>query len=250
MIDSLYTKYADYYYEIAKDRNFSKECEFINTIVNKKNKIKILELFAGPAYHSIEFKNNFKGITWAIDSSNEMRKLALKYGFEKSNQYIIDALPSAIENINCKFDCIICMRYSLGYLDREELFILLKKLKQKLSKGGKIFFELHKIDNVVSNLNNISIQKRTIVMKTGESVECFWPYDEINWSADDFEAKMNVKIKVSKEKNTLFEKTFQSLEIIYSVEEIKFISSILKYKWTLLETKNLFLNSKILILEK
>ncbi|MGY0036539.1 methyltransferase domain-containing protein [Pedobacter sp. NJ-S-72] len=106
-----------------------------------------MELFAGQSLHSIEALKKPDINVWAIDSSSEMKQIAITGGFKNPAQYIVGDLPQAI--LNCvdqlKFDCITCLYNGLSNLTKSAVFELLSNCKQILNSKGKIFIELHNI---------------------------------------------------------------------------------------------------------
>lgn len=249
MIGHFYTEYAEYYAVIANDRNFSKECRKIISFLNLNEEFNMLEIFAGPAYHSIELTK--QGInTWAIDLSKEMKSIAVVRGFRNPGHYLSGKLPNELDNLKKQMDCVLCMRYSIGYLNRKEVFVLLNKMKTILKYKGLIFIELHRINDLLSNYDNAAIKKRTSKMPGGEEIECTWPHGKIKWASTDFVAKMDVAVKINGSDKMSINKMFKSVEYIYSFDELNFMASLLGYKCIKFnDSENIFNNSQILILE-
>lgn len=232
---SLYKQYAHYYEVISNDRNFKKQFELINSFLIQENspskiqyKLRFLELFAGPAYHSIIASSITEYDILAIDNSSEMKEIAMSNGFSNGNNYIISDLPLAISDLPLekKLDCVVCLRYSLGYLNINEVFQLLTELKKRLSENGKIFIELHEISTVLNSMKSTNIHLRTARNKFNEEVECIWPKGDIIWNKDSYLAEMNVGLKIQSGLNKVKEVNFISKENIHSAELLAFLAHV------------------------
>ncbi|MGY0427242.1 MAG: class I SAM-dependent methyltransferase [Polaribacter sp.] len=221
MIRDFYGKYAHYYDIISNDRNFSEQIVLLKKTIqsNNKNIYNFLELFAGPARHSIAASTHEDINIFAVDNSQEMQDLAMEIGFPDRSKYWVSDFPldKKFDNINAiKFDCVLCLRYSIGYLNRKSILELLMSLKNRLKSDGKIIMELHNISNMMMSMKGTDIHKRIATSKYDETVECLWPDGEIVWSNIDYLAKMNVSVNIKKNNK---EKTlkFLSEENIYMV---------------------------------
>jgi hypothetical protein len=222
----LYSEYAHYYEIIGSDRDFVKQFALIKSLLPQPaGKTCILELFAGPAYHAVVAAQDVSHEVWAIDSSAEMKTIAAGAGFDPG-RYIVGDLPRAVGELPAgkKFDCVICLRYSLGYLDINETFLLLSALAERLSANGRIFIELHEISGVIDSMRSTEIHVRSATSRDDEAVECTWPDGNISWSKSSYLAAMNVSLKISSPAGITKEASFVSKENIHSAELLGFLA--------------------------
>src|SRR5258706_881937 len=103
MENLLYTNLADLYAVIADDRDFNSECaDILDTYQEISDKpfgqIKVLELFAGPAYHTAQFCGNYGIDAYAIDFSTQMKAIACNKYKLSENQYIVGELPKILDS--------------------------------------------------------------------------------------------------------------------------------------------------------
>lgn len=242
MSSHLYGRYAHYYEVIAKDRDFGKQLELIKATLpqpDPRGRICFLELFAGPAYHAIIASQDPSYDVWAIDSSDEMKRIAVSAGFPNSQNYIVNRLPNAIARIpqETKIDCVICLRYSLGYLGIREVFQLLTRLKPRLSHGGKVFVELHEISSVINSMRSTDIQLRTGHSNRGEEVECVWPDGDIGWRRESYLADMKITLKIRSRSGETTETSFVSMENLHSAELLGFLAELCGLSYALVSDK-------------
>ena len=74
----IFSKYADYYDLLYKNKSYKRETNYIEKIINKYagKKLKILELGCGSGGHALELKKKGHAIT-ALDTSKKMIEIAL-----------------------------------------------------------------------------------------------------------------------------------------------------------------------------
>lgn len=228
MKNKLYKEFASYYADVTNDRDFKSQLEVILATYEPGKPCKsILELFAGQSLHSIEAQKKDDIDIWAIDSSMEMKRLALAEGFQNPEKYIVADLPEAILSIEeMKFDCITCLYNGLSNLTMEEVFILLKNCKDKLNDNGKIFIELHDIFLMTEYLSNQQIHYTPIENSRGGLIKYAWPSGKIRWDRYTYRAEVPVQflIQTSQRTDTI---EFTSYDTIYSAEHIVFLASLL-----------------------
>jgi len=238
MKNKLYKEFASYYVAATNDRDFKSQLELILNTYNAENPCKsILELFAGQSLHSIEALKNPDMDVWAIDSSSEMKQIALTEGFKNPSQYIVGDLPEAI--LNCaeqvKFDCITCLYHGLSNLTKTAVFELLNNCKQILNSNGKIFIELHDIFYIMQYIATPQIHYTEVQNAKGEQIKYAWPSDKIEWDPYSFTAKVPVKflIQSSQRTDTI---EFISTDHIYSTEDIVFLANLVGYNCRIMTT--------------
>jgi len=142
---TVFGKYAHFYDTIYQDKNYKKECDFLEKLFKKFSRQKIqtiLDLGCGTASHDILLTKRGYNVT-GIDMSNEMLKIA-KQKIKKENLKI--ALHR--ENIQTvrlhkKFDAVISMFDVMGYQITNEAFEeALLTARTHLKKGGLFIFDV------------------------------------------------------------------------------------------------------------
>lgn len=258
MNNLLYKDHADLYEVIAKDRNFLMECcEFIR-IYEKVNdftlkpEATILELFAGPGYHTHCFNQHFTPHTFCIDNSAEMRTIAMNHYHLKENHYYLGTIPHIITALppTLKFDLIICPRYSIGLIDDGDLKQLFSNLENHINPGCVFIFECHQIKNLLSHFNLLTIKNRKTSVRDQE-VTCAWPHREILWQEDEWSVLMPIEVMI-KQGNTKKLITTYSKERIYVKNDFKRLldgSSIYTIVDNLPFENTVFTQSKLIIIK-
>ncbi|MCC8423662.1 class I SAM-dependent methyltransferase [Mucilaginibacter sp. UR6-11] len=232
-------RFADYYAKMSNDRNFKGQLECILNSYGQNPNLHLLELFAGQALHGIEASQRGNIDVWAIDSSEEMKQLALDNGFKNTDQYLVADLPEGLLKCegNVLFDCVICLYHGLSNLNIEAVFTLLGHVKKLLNVNGKIFIELHNINKLMSYIENPEIHFEELQTSYDEKLQYAWPGGKIQWSPYSYEAevpiKLNIKLQSTRETIEL-----TSRDYIYSADEIKFLAHLLGYKTKILTNES------------
>lgn len=243
MKNKLYKEFAGYYARATSNRDFKHQLELILNTYDRENPCStFIELFAGQAVHSIEAIKKTGIEVWAIDSSPEMKELAIAEGFKNPDQYIVGDLPESIVNqtSNVKFDCVACLYSSFSALPMQAVFELLQNIKQKLSSRGKIFIELHDIADTMAYIANPVIGYREVPVIKDEVIKFAWPSDKIKW--DPFSHTAEVPVQFIIQSPELSETIdFTSTDHIYSAEEIIFMANLLDFDYQILTTNQLWL---------
>ncbi|WP_158797437.1 hypothetical protein [Pedobacter sp. L105] len=255
MIDRLYQQYAGYYAGVTSDRSYKDHLDYIiNSFSPEQPCQSFLELFAGQALHSIEALKRKDIDVWAIDSSAEMKQLALEGGFEKPDQYLVGLLPDAILAFagKVKFDCILSSSCSISYLNKKEVYQLLQNSKELLHKNGKVFIEMYDIISFMegSHFSAYGYSWFPKVQNTaGEIIRLMWPSGKIKWDQNSYSVSIPVKLMVESSKGTDVTE-FISEQHIHSAEDIIFIADLLGYTNKVLsndiELKNSFDNGVVI----
>ncbi|RLI75705.1 hypothetical protein DRO97_02625 [Archaeoglobales archaeon] len=111
--------YAEYYDIIYSDKDYTKECDFLEEVFTKYSKIPvntILDVGCGTGNHAKELINRGYTVT-GIEPSYAMAKLAICKGVN-----VILGKPLDFPNFNKKFDAVISMFTVIGYIhDTDEL---------------------------------------------------------------------------------------------------------------------------------
>jgi SAM-dependent methyltransferase len=135
-----YTKAYDYLYQ---DKDYAKECDYLETLFKKygKNIKTVLDLGCGTGGHALILaKRGYKvvGVDRSEDMLNAARRKAKKAGLK------IDFLWSSIQDIELTttFDAVISMFAVISYQnDNEDLALACKNAKHHLKRGGLFIFD-------------------------------------------------------------------------------------------------------------
>ncbi len=250
----LYSQFVESYDVISRDRDFSKECSFfIETAGLIPSKGRILELFAGPAYHSSEFKNRGFGVC-CVDNSIPMKELAVsKYGISES-EYVLGSLPDTLPTLKdfAPFSLILALRYSMGLINWTFMEETLRESMLYLNVGGLMVLELHRFDLLMGNLEDLAIRERESG-KEEEDVRCLWPSGPIEWDLFELKAKMPITLEKRKENGELSRINTTSNEWIYLHRDFELLAR--KYKTFEVDPisyldQPLFHQSKLLVLRR
>lgn len=200
--NSLYSEHAKLYELIANDRNFELECELLRELAPRNNqRLRVLELFAGPAYHATCLQQDTHADVWCIDNSSEMKQIACEdYGFNPAH-YKIANLPEELATTlpqGIKFDLILAMRYSIGLMKAQQLKELLINLEDYLEDGGIVILETHTEHNIQSHFSDLDIKVRRIEDKsTQQIIDCQWPSGKIEYNPSNLQVTMPIQIKTT-----------------------------------------------------
>lgn len=254
-MNQLYSHFADCYDVISEDRNFANECTTLLSYISKPvEKLSFLELFAGPAYHGAELKKRGADVM-CIDSSKEMKDMAMTYHTISDQEYIVGALPDSLHflPLNKTFDLITIMRFSLGLIPPKAMEKLLESIHDKLAVDGLLAIELHRLNLLTADLNDLTIRSRTYPTRDGKgTIRCEWPSGPIRWDENALKVEMPVNIIV-KQDGHIEEQVTVSHEHIYLLEHFeKYIDLHGGYK-ILKDSKGtipMFAQSKMILLRK
>ncbi|WP_367867748.1 class I SAM-dependent methyltransferase [Pedobacter sp. WC2423] len=227
MNDKLYKEFASYYADVTNDRDFKSQLEVILATYEPDKPCKsLLELFAGQSLHSIEAQKQHGIDVWAIDSSMDMKRLAIAEGFQNPKKYIVADLPDAMLSIDeTKFDCITCLYNGLSNLNMEDVFMLLKNCKDKLTDNGKMFVEMHDIFLMTEYLSNQQVHYTEIENSKGELIKYAWPSGKIRWDRYTYRAEIPVQflIQTPQRTDTI---EFTHYDNMYCAEHIVFLANL------------------------
>jgi 2-polyprenyl-3-methyl-5-hydroxy-6-metoxy-1,4-benzoquinol methylase len=135
--------YAEIYDYLYQDKNYQRECDFIEEVFNKflDKVIKILDLGCGTGGHAIILAKRGYKIT-GVDRSKEMLTIAREKA--KNTGFKIDFYESSIQdlNLNKKFDAVISMFAVMSYqTENNDLALACKTAKKHLKRGGIFIFD-------------------------------------------------------------------------------------------------------------
>jgi hypothetical protein len=217
-INELYDGDAGLYATFAEDRDFAQQAEIIWNAagLGEERGIRVLELFAGPAWHAHEFRQRFGSFVECVDSSIAMRALAISAGRASEEQYHLSSLPEMpITLEGRRFGCVVALRYSVGYLEPKGLMKLLMWLPTVMAHGASLFIELHDLVAARDNFRHHSFKDRTVTIPGG-TVRCIWPDGPLIWHEDDWKVTMPVRIDMPNGTHR-----YASTERLYSVVELQ-----------------------------
>ena len=156
-------EYTKYYDLLNSDKNYGQECTFLEEIFEKYSgsKIKnILNLGCGTGLHDKELVLKGYDIT-GLDLSEKMIKIAKQ---RVPNAKFVVGDMSNFE-LNEKFDCIICMFSSIGYLtENNQLAGFFKSVKKHLKEKGLLVIDCWNGLGVMRELPSI----RDKIVESGE----------------------------------------------------------------------------------
>ncbi len=140
MADSMYGKgLAKYYDLIYSGKDYEKEAGYLKDMIlknEKSNGMSLLEVACGTGRHLEYLENDFKCI--GLDLDKEMLKIARKR-LRKTRLIQGDMIDL---HLNQKFDIIICMFSSIGYLKTYgKLEKALNNFSRHLNKGGVVIIQ-------------------------------------------------------------------------------------------------------------
>ncbi len=137
-------EYANVYDSLYQNKDYEKECDFIEEIFKKHGKTvkTILDLGCGTGGHALVLaKRGYKvaGVDRSKDMLNAARRKAEKAAL------IINFHRSSIQDLklNRAFDAVVSMFAVMSYqTGNEELALACKKARQHLKKGGLFIFDV------------------------------------------------------------------------------------------------------------
>lgn len=224
--NEFYNNEASSYEILSRDRDFYVQCEKIIGITAVNNP-RLLELFAGPAYHSEVLQRKFGATVICIDASEEMRGIAIERHSISPEHYVCGRLPDALDSIpnSASFDGALLLRYSIGYLPLSGFEHLLRQLKRLVRLGGVIFLELHLLNSAIRNFADLDIKYRVVPGPNYTATVCEWPAGPIAWGDADFEMDMTIRIEAVNEYSRQIS-LYTSRERLYSRAEIEYIAGV------------------------
>ena len=156
----LYYKFAKYYDIIYADKDYEKECDFIEAIIQayhvSSNPRKILDIGCGSGEHAMILAQRGYQMT-GIDFSETMISMAKK----KSSSLNIDFQIMDMTEFSLaeKFDVCTCLFSSICYLPRnDDLKTTLKSIRESLQPDGLFIFDFWNGIAVISQKPSIKIK--------------------------------------------------------------------------------------------
>ena len=150
-----FTKYASFYDLLYLDKDYQKEINFINNLLQKFSKSNtqiILDAGCGTGLHAIELKKLGYDVAGS-DISAEMVTIARANASIKGLE--IDFYEESFQNIDRiekKYDAILTMFSSINYLVlKKDLDKFFKNIHAMLNKNGVFIFDFWNGDSVIKN---------------------------------------------------------------------------------------------------
>lgn len=223
MRNDLYKEFADYYAAVL-ERDFKGQMELLLGEFTAAHPCRnMLELFAGQSLHSISADEFAVLDNWAVDSSAEMKALAIGNGFKRAEQYLVGNLPEALSPLKHKmrFDCIFALFNGVCNLEVKALYELLSQMKILLNTYGKIFLEFHDLYYIMKYMEDPRIDYQEVKDKHGNLLKFAWPSDTIKWNSYSFTAEVPVRIMTDEQSID-----FYSIDHLHSTELILFLAGL------------------------
>lgn len=141
---NIFQKYADYYDILYKDKDYKKECDFLEKIFRKYSKKSVRSIFdlgCGTGGHSLILAKRGYEMT-GLDLSSQMIKTAKNKSFKEKIK--ADFFAGDIRKINLKkeFDAAISMFAVISYLTADkDLLSAFRTAASHLKKKGIFVFD-------------------------------------------------------------------------------------------------------------
>ncbi len=223
----IFKNYAQFYDNLYKDKNYKKECDYLEKIFknNSSKKIKtILDLGCGTGNHDLILAKRGYSIT-GVDISKLMLKLARKKA-EKANLKI-NFYQEDIRKLDLKkkFDAVISMFAVMGYqVANDDFEKALLTANKHLKKNGLFIFDIWfgpavLADKPKDKTKKVKIKNGYIIRKTKCQLDLLKQRVDI-----DFETKRySIENKLQqKNRETHQMRFFFSQEIRYFLEKTGF----------------------------
>ena len=137
----IFQSYGKYYDIIYADKDYEKECNFLEEIFREYSKFTpktILDGGCGTGGHAIPLAKRGYDVT-GIDRSEEMIKIAKEKASKSGVNINFNVMDLLKLRLNKKFDACICMFAVIDYLtNNKDLLKALLNIKEHL-KGGSLF---------------------------------------------------------------------------------------------------------------
>ena len=134
-------KYARYYDLFNHEKNYGKECDFVQETFRRFSgtPIKtILDLGCGTGLHDKEFSERGYKIT-GLDLSEDMIEIAKERN--PSSEFVVGDMSNF--SLNKKFDAIITMFSAMGYLtENNQIANFFDSVKKHINRGGLLIIDV------------------------------------------------------------------------------------------------------------
>ena len=165
-----FNRYAEYYDLIYHDKDYEKECDFIEEILRKfsSQPIKtILDGGCGTGGHAIPLARRGYQVT-GIDGSSIMLQHAKKKSSEKGVKLILHQSDLRHYDLREKFDAAIAMFAVINYLNtNEDLKAVFSTFRKHLKEGALLIFDVW---NGLAVMRHLPSERLKIVEDSGTKV--------------------------------------------------------------------------------
>lgn len=219
-LNSSFKNYSKYYDFIYQDKDYDRECNFIEEIfkTNKKPK-NILEIGCGTgSYTKILLSRGYK--VTGVDISDEMLKIAREKCYAKLLEGDIRTIK-----IDDKFDCCLAMFAVMGYITKNrDIIKTLINIRKHLKPNGIFIFDVWNGLSVMRILPEQRIKKVEndevkIIRYAIPNLIAFKHICEVNYKLLILNKKENTYLEIN-EKHMM--RYYFPQEIIYYLEESGF----------------------------
>jgi len=217
-MDKVFNEYAKYYDLFYADKNYEKECDFLEEIFRNYSKFmpeSILDVGCGTGGHAIPLAKRGYEVT-GIDQSEEMISIAKEKARKSEININLKVMDLRKLWLNKKFDAGICMFAVIDYLtSNKDLVKSLSNIRKHLKDDSLFVFDFWYGPAVLTILPSTRMK---IVEKEGVKVIRFAePY------LDSFHhiCKVNYYSIVKKENLVMYEGKEKHTVRFYFPEEIK-----------------------------
>lgn len=165
-----FQRYASYYDLIYKDKDYERECDFIEKLFKKfchNNPKTILDIGCGTGGHAIPLRTRGYKVT-GIDASGPMIEVARKKSQEKGLDIDFSVMDMQGLNLRKRFDVVISMFASINYItSHSSLRGLLYGVRSCMKDDSVFIFDFW---NGYAVLNNLSPLKKKTVQDKGRKI--------------------------------------------------------------------------------
>ena len=162
-----YNKQAYFYDFLYANKPYQQECEFIHEILGDMSSLSVLELAGGTGSHAYFLAPLSREYTFTEYSKGMLKIAKTKLeGIVASNRLISMDMTNFRPVRGSKFDIIICLFDSIGYvITNEKIVKTLENIRETLIDGGLAIIEYWNGLNFVSNFDKTTV--REIIIKEG-----------------------------------------------------------------------------------
>jgi SAM-dependent methyltransferase len=143
-MDKVFNSYGKYYDIIYADKNYEKECNFLEEIFQKYSKFEtrsILDGGCGTGGHAIPLAKRGYEVT-GIDLSKEMISIAKEKTSKNGTNVNFNVMDLRKLQLNKKFDAAICMFAVISYLTEDKgLIEALHNIRKHLKDSALLIFD-------------------------------------------------------------------------------------------------------------